>query len=237
MHDTSIPFKASISLLHLFPTHLELLDSLVQLFGAFVCEVSLQVVFLSLVDPLLHLVHLLPQSHGLIETTFKSRLLGIGLQERTGSEEHAHTHTHTHTHTQTHTQELDEVACTPACRCSPTDCWVRPVISGCRWQTVAQPRSSGTGPPRWCRWRWAGWCGCHLPGPGKSECRSQLNSNLTVPDRLVFCFFSSHSFVSIRVVQNRFLVILWTPKVILWILLGVFIQTAFYFYLLCMDSW
>lgn len=109
---TSDPFKASISLLHLFHTHLELLDCLVQLFRGFVCEVSLQVVFLSLVDPLLHLLHLLPQSHGLIEATFKSRLLGIGLQKK-NSVRRKHTHTNT--------EEMDE-GYTPACRHFPTDC-------------------------------------------------------------------------------------------------------------------
>lgn len=89
------PFK-SFWTLRVFPTHLELLDSLAQLFWGFVREVSLQVVFLSLVDPLLHLLHLLPQSHGLIEATFKSRLLGIGLQEKNSVSQKPRTHTHTH---------------------------------------------------------------------------------------------------------------------------------------------
>lgn len=75
----TLEHKILQKLLYLFHTHLELLNSLAQLFRGFVCEVSLQIVFLSLVDPLLHLLHLFPQSHGLIQATFQSRLLGIGL--------------------------------------------------------------------------------------------------------------------------------------------------------------
>lgn len=60
--------------------YLEFLHGLAQLLGRLVCEVSLQVVLLGLVDPLLHLLHLLPQSHRLIEAAFQGRLLCIGLE-------------------------------------------------------------------------------------------------------------------------------------------------------------
>lgn len=60
-------------------THLELLDCLPQLLRRLVCEVSLQIVFLGLVYPFLHFLHLLPQRHGLVKAPFQGRLLCIGL--------------------------------------------------------------------------------------------------------------------------------------------------------------
>lgn len=148
-------------------THLELLHGLAELFGRLVCEVSLQGVFLSLVDPLLHLLHLLPQSHRLIEASFQSRLLSVGL-------EHTHTQMVKHVTRDSGTTQRLHGGHIPVCRRSPTDCWVRPAVSGCRRQTAARPLSSGTRPLHWCHWRWVGWCGCHSPEPGQSERRMEV---------------------------------------------------------------
>lgn len=61
----------------------------------------------------------------------------------------------------------DKVSHAPACRRFPTGCWARPAASGCRRRRAARPPSWGRRPPRWCRWRWAGWCGCRSPAPGQ----------------------------------------------------------------------
>lgn len=55
----------------------------------------------------------------------------------------------------------------PACKHFPTGRWARPAASGCKRRKAARPPSWGRGPPRWCRWRWAGWCGCRWLTPGQ----------------------------------------------------------------------